>query len=302
MFVNMFCRKYRRSAALIMLPCVLWYVYLTHHGGLVNTNNAQNQSKPSKNYLEVQYGSEPVLEKEYNEPFQLPMNKESVQYVSEVLSAQKSYLKERLDTNLTIMILGGGVPVYLKHGRGPFIPERCNISCRITDDSRFGASAEAVLWTEGYPPSPPPWNRPPSQLWGVYLLEAPFSSPSLQLVRSKLNFTVTYRRDATIPTPYGAVFTVDNPHVKGDTNYSENKTKLVSWLVSNCHARNGRDNYVEELQKHIDVDIYGRCGTHNCGRKTSDCLKKIRKYKFYLAFENSHCRDYITEKFYNALK
>jgi alpha-1,3-fucosyltransferase len=25
------------------------------------------------------------------------------------------------------------------------------------------------------------------------------------------------------------------------------------------------------------------------------------KYGFYAAFENSHCRDYVTEKFYNNL-
>ena len=37
--------------------------------------------------------------------------------------------------------------------------------------------------------------------------------------------------------------------------------------------------------------------------KHSDCWKMVaKKYKFYLAFENSNCVDYITEKFWDALK
>lgn len=42
------------------------------------------------------------------------------------------------------------------------------------------------------------------------------------------------------------------------------------------------------------------CGPHHCPRnKASKCFEMLnRDYKFYLAFENSNCRSYITEKFY----
>src|SRR5690242_14419784 len=33
----------------------------------------------------------------------------------------------------------------------------------------------------------------------------------------------------------------------------------IAWIVSNCRARNGRHNYVEQLLKYVNVDIYGRC-------------------------------------------
>lgn len=79
---------------------------------------------------------------------------------------------------------------------------------------------------------------------------------------------------------------------------------IVAWFVSNCGAKNNRLEFAHQLQKYIDVDIYGGCGTKNCPRHSGDrCLEVLAKeYKFYLAFENSNCRDYITEKFYvNAL-
>ena len=50
-----------------------------------------------------------------------------------------------------------------------------------------------------------------------------------------------------------------------------NKTKTVAWIVSNCDSKSGREAYVTELEKYINVDIYGKCGPLNC----SDCSKFI---------------------------
>ncbi|KAL8565344.1 hypothetical protein ACOMHN_029039 [Nucella lapillus] len=60
--------------------------------------------------------------------------------------------------------------------------------------------------------------------------------------------------------------------------------------------------YVKELQKHIDVDIYGGCSKRKCPQSTENgCLKFLNKtYHFYASFENSICQDYVTEKFFKT--
>ena len=79
-------------------------------------------------------------------------------------------------------------------------------------------------------------------------------------------------------------------------DYAAGKTKMVAWFVSNCNAVNNRLEYALELSKFIDVDIYGDCGWLKCD---VDCNQMLSEdYKFYLSFENSNCKDYITEKFY----
>ena len=71
-------------------------------------------------------------------------------------------------------------------------------------------------------------------------------------------------------------------------------------MVSNCDTSGLRENYVRELSKYVDIDVYGDCGNMEC---TSDkkCDEALLKYKFYLAFENSLCGEYMTEKLWRSL-
>jgi alpha-1,3-fucosyltransferase len=51
----------------------------------------------------------------------------------------------------------------------------------------------------------------------------------------------------------------------------------------------------------MSVDVFGKQGNSKC--PASDCREYIgREYKFFLLFENTVCRDYITEKFFDTIK
>lgn len=145
-----------------------------------------------------------------------------------------------------------------------------------------------------------------NQVWIFYQLESSLHSQRISK-HNFVNWTATYRSDSVITAPYEKFVTFANISDLPKypiRNYAYRKKKLVAWFVSNCGAENGRSEYVKELKHYIKVDIYGYCGTLHCKRGQQSCFEKLRKeYKFYLAFENSNCRDYITEKFFvNALR
>lgn len=78
----------------------------------------------------------------------------------------------------------------------------------------------------------------------------------------------------------------------------EAKTKIAAWFVSSCYSPSQRKYIAQKMQEYLPVDIYGKCGTKSCGKKNKfSCRLMVeRDYKFYLAFENSLCLDYVTEK------
>lgn len=54
-----------------------------------------------------------------------------------------------------------------------------------------------------------------------------------------------------------------------------------------------------EAETSLGVDIYGSCGKGRVAKWEEKHL--LSSYQFYLAFENSNCRDYISEKFFKVL-
>ncbi|KAL9983257.1 hypothetical protein ACROYT_G005403 [Oculina patagonica] len=86
-----------------------------------------------------------------------------------------------------------------------------------------------------------------------------------------------------------------------ERNVSAEKTRLVAWASSHCSSPAFlREQYVEQLQLDIPVDIFGKCNPNApmCPRGSKHCDALLRTYKFYLAFENGFCEDYITEKYW----
>ena len=74
----------------------------------------------------------------------------------------------------------------------------------------------------------------------------------------------------------------------------------MAWLVSHCSTQSKRELLVKTLQRYIPVDIYGKCGKP-CPEGL-DCRAYVAaNYKFYLAFENSLCTEYVTEKLFYML-
>jgi hypothetical protein len=126
------------------------------------------------------------------------------------------------------------------------------------------------------------------QKWVLFNMESPNYTPIDKILplNKHIDWTMTYRMDSDIYTPYGRIKKCVNNKWRPKYKF-KNKKKSIAWIVSHCHTSSQRENYVRKLSKYIDIDIYGSCGNLTCIRG-SDCYFLIEQnYKFYLSFENS---------------
>ena len=184
-------------------------------------------------------------------------------------------------------------------GRAPFA--KCAVKDCLLVPLRLSATPDVLIFHSRNPPNLP-YKRLPTQKYVFFTMEPELKEHPLAI---KYNLTMTYRLDSDIPIPYSRFKKTGNrkePTSQYPVNYALGKSKKVAWVVSNCKTNSNREEYVDELKKFIEVDIYGHCGSLHCGRTNGNCFPYINAtYKFYLAFENSICQDYVTEKLFRTL-
>ena len=185
--------------------------------------------------------------------------------------------------------------------------QKCPIPyCIFTTDQNVYDKANAIIFhlldfEPGVDKLPP--KRWAFQRYVFYNREPPTNHnifrkvQNITFIKGFFNWTMTIRRDSDIYAPYVSFKQTSLRNKRPNVFKLHTKTHMIAWFVSRCKSFSKREDYVEELSRFIPVDIFGKCGSLSCPRDNARrCYRMLRKYKFYLSFENSICKDYITEK------
>ncbi|XP_032391846.1 alpha-(1,3)-fucosyltransferase 9 [Etheostoma spectabile] len=174
-------------------------------------------------------------------------------------------------------------------------------SCHLTDDRSLYSEAHGVLLfhraiqddLSNLPTSP----RKKFQRWIWFNTDSPSNTRRIEGIKSIFNLTMSYRKDADIHIRWRLTL-----RKKTDADFVlPKKERLLCWIVDSLDLNTAGEGYkyYKQLLKHIKVDIFDRSSAEFW--KDENYFRTISSCKFYLSFENSIHKDYITEKFNGPL-
>ena len=201
-------------------------------------------------------------------------------------------------------------------------------NCKLTYDKTDFTKSKVVIFHAFNMPSRKEMlnlqqRRPNGQVWIYFTLENPIVTSYMAPHKNRrdldnvFNWTMNYMRDSDIYHPYGFYLPLNHSELSPPTsiNHAKGKSRLAVWTCSGhgemVNERKLRVLYVRQLRKHIPIDVYGKSAIYfhqpslkeKCVKGidyygTADCRSLLQNYKFFIAFENMNCEDYITEKYW----
>lgn len=203
----------------------------------------------------------------------------------------------------------------------------CGCACSESSDP---ATADVIVHTELRLRDDPPYSDEemvkisrynPAGLRVLLSMESTYWRPHTRnaTVLQHFDAVASYEQSAQLPLLYGPVptevphFPFNAPYVHPHTwssadTYTEanvtSRPKGIAVFLSHCVP--WRVRLIEELQRLVEIDTFGRCFA---GRPHTDPYKQgeniklasMSEYKMVFALENSICNDYATEKLYGPL-
>ena len=181
---------------------------------------------------------------------------------------------------------------------------RCTMiaDMNASDAVLFTIHAIKIMWRCNLE-LPPRTN--PRQKWIMNSRETPAKERINATYFDLFNATASYLSTADVVQKFGDVKRRETRVPRSYHHDNWGSKKNVAWMISHCGNKyGGRWAYAGELAKHIDVSVYGKCGNLTCPKdQETSCMDSLNKsFRFYLAFENSLCAEYVTEKLYRTLK